>query len=195
MEGQDQGGVRGGLGPGHAVVRAGEEVLRAMPGVVERDVGEQVHIHSKAELDEEGDQQAESPAPRGAIPAVPPHALLVRYRGRIISCGGWFPAAGFGGCPSAPDNAGEVSHGRPLGWWLACSCVAVSIVAGTGGTVAGGASLMPSQWWRWCGDTAPGAARRCQRPMTIMEVPATWMSAGQSEARRACLKPTDIVDI
>jgi hypothetical protein len=32
MEGQDQGGVRGGLGPGHAVVRAGEEVLRAMPG-------------------------------------------------------------------------------------------------------------------------------------------------------------------
>jgi hypothetical protein len=31
--------------------------------------------------------------------------------------------------------------------------------------------------------------------MTIIEVQATWMSAGQSEARRACLKLTDIVDI
>jgi hypothetical protein len=37
--------------------------------VVERDLGEQVHIHPEAELDEEGDQQGESPAPRGAIPA------------------------------------------------------------------------------------------------------------------------------
>lgn len=119
-----------------------------MPGVVERDVGEQVHIHSEAELDEEGNQQAESPSPRGAVPAVPPGGLRARHRGRMISCGGWFPAAGFGDCPSAPDNAGEVSHGRPLGRWLACSCVALSIVPGTSGTVAGGASRMPGRWWR-----------------------------------------------
>jgi hypothetical protein len=53
-----------------------------MSGVVERDVSEQVHIHSKAQLDEEANQQAESPAPRGAIPAIPPGALRVRRRGR-----------------------------------------------------------------------------------------------------------------
>src|SRR5262249_62400796 len=59
------GGVLGGFGPGHAFVGAGEVVVHAVPGMVQRDLGEKVHVHSDAELGEERGQQAEGPGSCG----------------------------------------------------------------------------------------------------------------------------------
>jgi hypothetical protein len=82
-----------------------------VPGVVERDAGEQVHIHSDSELGKEREQQADSPAPGGEIPAVLLGACRARPRSHSTGWCGWLAVAGAGACSSAVGGAGRAGPG------------------------------------------------------------------------------------
>ena len=122
MEGQDQGGVRGGLGPAHAVVGAGEEERSAAPQPRAARL-----LWSLLARTARGTAAASSSAAAGSLLRASVIVHLRQIAARLVM--------------------------DALGWWLACSCVTLPIVAGIGSRVAGRASLMPSRRWRRPGGT------------------------------------------